>query len=131
MNIVLDTNIWISYFMAGNHVALVNIIFNNNLNVYTNDILIDELENVLNRPKIRRFLNVGINELIAFHIELCIFHQTKPLYNLSPDPNDNFLFDLAIQTKSKYVVTGDKMILAQKPTNFQFISKSNFEKLFK
>lgn len=131
MNLVLDTNIWISYFMAARHVALVNIIYNNDLNIYTNNILIAELENVLNRPKIKKYLNVPVNELINFHRELCIFHKTKPVWQNSPDPKDNFLFDLAIQTRSKYVVTGDKKILSQKPLKFQFISKTKFESIFR
>lgn len=131
MNLVLDTNIWISYFMSAKHVDLVNVIFNNNLNIYTNDTLIAELEDVLGRPKIKKYLKVKVHELINFHRELCIFRRTIPIYNLSPDPNDNFLFDLAIQTNSKYVVTGDKTILAQKPISFQFISKSKFEIMFK
>ncbi len=130
MNIVLDTNIWVSYFMAGKHFALANIIFSNNLNIYTNDTLITELKDVLNRPKINKYLKVPVNELISFHKELCIFHKTKQLYSLSPDPNDNFLFDLAIQTNSKYVVTGDKLILAQNSAHFDFITKSKFENMF-
>lgn len=130
MNIVLDTNIWVSYFMAGQHLSLVNIIYNNNLHVFTNSTLIAELQDVLNRPKIKKYLKVPISELINFHHELCILHKTKTEYLKSPDPKDNFLFDLAKQTRSKYVVTGDKTILAQKPAGFSFISKTKFEKLF-
>ncbi len=130
MNIVLDTNIWISYFMVAQHVALVNRIYNNNLNVYTNNILIAELENVLTRPKINKYLKIQIGELVNFHRELCIFHKTKSIYKNSPDFNDNFLFDLAIQTRSNYVVTGDKLLLTQKIVDFTFISKTKFEKMF-
>lgn len=131
MNIVLDTNIWVSYFMAVQHAALVNIIYNNNLNVYTDGTLISELEDVLNRPKIKKYIKIPVSELIEFHRDLCIFHKTKSVHFKSPDPKDNFLFDLASQTNSKYVVTGDKTILAQKSPRFKFISKSQFEVLFK
>lgn len=131
MNIVLDTNIWVSYFMAAKHVDLVKIIYNNNLNVYTNSTLIAELENVLNRPKIKKYLKTPVSELVTFHRELCIFHKTKAAYKNSPDPKDNFLFDLVTQTRSQYVVTGDKTMLAQKPAGFNFISKTKFENLLK
>jgi len=131
MNIVLDTNIWVSYFMAGQHVVLVNIIYKNDLNIFTNSTLIAELEDVLNRSKIKKYIKVPISELIDFHRDLCIFHKTKSIYLGSPDPKDNFLFDLATQTHSKYVVTGDKIILAQNPSAFKFITKIEFEKIFK
>jgi len=131
MNIVLDTNIWVSYFMAGQHVELVNVIYKNELNIFTNSTLIAELEDMLNRPKIKKYIKVPVSELIDFHRELCIFHKTKPIYFGSPDPKDNFLFDLATQTHSKYVVTGDKIILAQKSSTFKFITKLQFEILVK
>jgi len=117
--------------MAGQHVELVNVIYKNDLNIFTNSSLIAELEDVLNRPKIKKYIKVPVSELMDFHRELCIFHKTKPIYLGSPDPKDNFLFDLATQTHSKYVVTGDKIILAQKSSTFKFITKSQFELLFK
>lgn len=131
MNIVLDTNIWVSYFMAGEHVELVNFIYKNDLNIFTNKTFIAELEDVLNRPKIKKFIRIPVVELIDFHCDICILHKTLPIYQGSPDPKDNFLFDLAIQTNSIYVVTGDKIILAQKSSAFKFITKSEFEKLVK
>ena len=117
--------------MAGEHVELVNFIYKNDLNIFTNNTLIAELEDVLNRPKIKKYIKIPVNELIDFHRDLCIFHKTIPFYQGSPDPKDNFLFDLAIQTNSIYVVTGDKIILAQKSSAFKFITKSEFEMLFK
>jgi len=39
------------------------------------------------------------------------FCETKPLFHDCPDPKDNFLFDLAIQGKANYLVSGDKKVL--------------------
>ena len=130
MNIILGTNIWTSYFMADRHLELLDIKYRNNLTVYTNNPLIVELEDVLNRPKIKKYIEVPIDDLMEFHLRFCIFHKTKLLYRNSPDPKDNFLFDLAMQTRSKYVVTGDKKLLAINMTGYQFISKSKFESIF-
>lgn len=129
MNLVLDTNIWVSYFMAKKHVELVNIIYDYNLKIFTDDNLIKELTDVLNRPKIKKYINVEISELVDFHKELCFYNNTILKYNNSPDPNDNFLFDLAIQTNSEYVVTGDKKILEIQHPDFIFVSMSYFEKM--
>jgi predicted nucleic acid-binding protein len=89
------------------------------------------LEDVLNRAKIKKYIHIPVSELIDFHRGLCIFHKTKPIYIGSPDPKDNFLFDLATQTHSKYVVTGDKIMLKQKSPAFKFITKLQFERLVK
>ncbi len=117
--------------MAQKHVQLVNIIYKNDLQIFTDTNLISELKEVLNRPKIKKHLNIEVGELIDFHKELCYHHNTSPKYKESPDPKDNFLYDLATQTKSKYVVTGDKKILATNPIIFKFISKAKFEQIVK
>ena len=127
MNVVLDTNIWISYFMAKKHVELVNILYDYNLKIFTDATLVKELADVLNRPKIKKYINIEISELVDFHKDLCYYNDTKLKYSSSPDPNDNFLFDLAIQTNSEYVVTGDKKILEIQHPDFKFVSLSFFE----
>ena len=52
-----------------------------------------------------------MNKTIAFYINLTKFCETKPLFKDCPDPKDNFLFDLAIQGKANYLVSGDKKVL--------------------
>ncbi|MEJ7736628.1 MAG: hypothetical protein WKF97_04305 [Chitinophagaceae bacterium] len=43
--------------------------------------------------------------------EATIFTVTQPQFNDSPDPKDNFLFDLALQTGSEVIVTQEKALL--------------------
>jgi len=129
VNVVLDTNIWISYFMARKHVELVNIVYDYNLKIFTDATLVRELADVLNRPKIKKYINIEISELVNFHKDLCYYNDTILKYNNSPDPNDNFLFDLAIQTNSEYVVIGDKKILETQHPDFTFVSMSYFENI--
>ncbi|MFP4095273.1 MAG: putative toxin-antitoxin system toxin component, PIN family [Cyclobacteriaceae bacterium] len=51
--IVIDTNIWVSYFL-GDIDKLVRVIYEYNLEVFTTQQLIDEIEDVLQRPKLKK-----------------------------------------------------------------------------
>ena len=56
-------------------------------------------------------MTLPIQEYIAFHSSLTILIETEALYQSSPDPKDNFLFDLAFKTNCEALVTGDKKLL--------------------
>jgi uncharacterized protein len=82
--IILDTNIWISYYVKARFTDLVNLIIDNDLLVLSSYSLIEELEEVLNRKKIAQYLNLSISEYIDFHKDLVKVHKTKALYYDSP-----------------------------------------------
>ncbi len=44
--------------------------------------------------------------------EATIITVTLPTFTKSPDPKDNFLFDLALQTGSEVIVTQEKALLS-------------------
>lgn len=82
----------------------------NDLEVLTSETLIKELNEVLNRPKFAKYLNSPIHEYLQIHLQLCVLKDVEPFFVGSPDPKDNFLFDLAIQEHASYLVTGDKKL---------------------
>lgn len=51
---------------------------------------------------------------------------TRKQFIGSPDIDDDYLFDLAQQSKTKYLVTGDKKLLAFKTDFVQTISLAEF-----
>lgn len=54
MNVILDTNIWIS-FLFGKQLQTVAELFSNpNVHIYVSEELISELSSVLVRPKVRQ-----------------------------------------------------------------------------
>jgi len=129
--VIFDTNIWVSYFIKGKFDELVNLVIDDEMIVYSSKELIEELTEVLSRKKFSKYLSLPINEYIDFHKELVTIINTKPNYKDSPDPKDNFLFDLAIQSASKYIVTGDKILLAlSEVEKVRLISLSAFKQLF-
>ncbi|WP_028667669.1 putative toxin-antitoxin system toxin component, PIN family [Runella zeae] len=128
--VVLDTNIWISYFIKAKFSELVDLIIDNDLLVYSFDALIEELTEVLGRNKFSKYLTLPISDYIEFHQELVTIVKPKIKYTSSPDPKDNFLFDLTIQHKARYLVTGDRKLLALgKVENVEIMSLTAFKTL--
>ena len=110
-NFVLDTNIWISAIITNSKKSLINYIEENKLKIYICPEMIHEIEDVLSRKKFKKYLSYSVIEsvsLINFH---CKNIQITKRYNQAPDEDDNYLYDLCIETKS-LLVTGDKLLLS-------------------
>ena len=130
--IILDTNVWISYFTTQRAATLVEWVVNNSLAVYSSPFLIAELIEVLSRPKFTKYLTSTVDEYIDLHLGLVTVFPTTPIYMKSPDVKDNFLFDLALQANVPTIVTGDKKLLAvQDVKGVNFISLSAFKDTLK
>ena len=48
--------------------------------------------------------------LIAFIKKISFVYVEKATYRISPDPKDNYLFDLAIQTNCVFIISDDKIL---------------------
>ncbi len=44
--------------------------------------------------------------------ELSFYVSEIPVYRISPDPKDNYLFDLAIQNNCTFIITDDDQLLS-------------------
>jgi len=71
------------------------------------------------KRKVKRFIqNLSIN----------IDSQT---FNLqSPDPDDNYLYDIALSANAKLLVTGEKALLNWEDSPIETVSLSDFKNLF-
>ncbi|MEO7489677.1 MAG: putative toxin-antitoxin system toxin component, PIN family [Ferruginibacter sp.] len=111
--IVIDTNIWISYFISARADYLIKWVLNNDITIFSSDNLYAELYEVLQRPKFK------LPYPAADFVNLCrsVCQQVKPTaaFKEAPDPDDNFLFDLCLKSKAEYLVTADKKLLNYKP----------------
>jgi uncharacterized protein len=105
----IDTSVYFTYAFYGKLNRLFEVIEKRNLHVFIDNNLIAELErNFAKKIKIEKeVIALLINQLR----EITIFHNTELHFSTCPDPKDNFLFDLAIQTNSEVIVTQEKALL--------------------
>ena len=110
---VFDTNIWISYFLNENFSELIELRRKNYVLFLRSTPSLSELKEVITRKKFQS-KNFNVEKLLDFYNGITEFCETKPLFKDCPDPKDNFLFDLALQGKARYLVSGDKKVLETK-----------------
>ncbi|MEJ0104014.1 MAG: putative toxin-antitoxin system toxin component, PIN family [Bacteroidota bacterium] len=98
---VLDTNIWISYFITKRVWVLLEIIDEYELTVFSCDELIEELRTVLNYPHLKKF-KINTAEATRIIRETTVHYNiTYPIKRYVPnDENDDYLIALALQTSS-------------------------------
>ncbi len=67
---------------------------------------------VTQRPKLKKYFpEQKVAELIAFLLTVGEKYEPTVSNQLSRDPKDNFLLDLAEASEAAYLVTGDKDLL--------------------
>ena len=128
---IFDTNIWVSYMIAAKYDEL-EAMLTDNVRFLRSVPSLAELQEVLSRKKFQKY-KIDVDKTIAFYINLTEFCETKPLFNDCPDPKDNFLFDLAIQGKANYLVSGDKKVLETplKNKSFNLTTLTAFKEILK
>ena len=65
---------------------------------------------VLNRLGLRADLVHELLELLASGYNLVFIASTSPLQILKHDPDDNMLFECAVELEARVIVTGDKAV---------------------
>ena len=85
---------------------------NNEVFFYRSTELMSELKEVINRPKLAKYFSNGTEGYILFVEQIAELFLTKTVFDQCPDPKDNYLFDLAYQSRSDFLVSGDKKVLA-------------------
>lgn len=110
LRVTLDTNIIISALLfGGNSRKIVEKIVNREFRVYTSPRLISELKEVL--IKKFKFSNEKITNLEVQILSLfTVINPTKSI-TVARDPDDNRVLEVAIESGSKIIVTGDKDLL--------------------
>jgi putative PIN family toxin of toxin-antitoxin system len=107
---VVDTNIWVSHVIDGKFYDLAKIAVDYDVVYLPSLPLIVEIKEVLSRKKFAKY-NIDLDEFINLLLDISTFCHTEPTFKNCPDTKDNFLFDLAIQGKARYLVSGDKKVL--------------------
>jgi uncharacterized protein len=134
---VLDTNIWISYFITNSHHRIIDIIDLYEIDIFSCEELIQEFGKVLKYEHLRKY-KVNIPKAIRLLSEITTnFSLSYPIKNYIPDDaDDNYVIALALQTSSGFVTSGDRHIISQKENletryrKLKIIEKHEFEAMF-
>jgi len=127
--IVLDTNIFISGFLwEGNEARLIRKIENNEVMNFISQEILEEIENVIKRDKFTELLDkarIKPDEIIEKIIS--ISHMVVGLKMkgniVKSDPADDKFIECAINSRSKYIVSGDNHLLnLKKYGNIQILT---------
>ena len=111
MNVVIDTNIWISALISKDGISreIIRLAFQDKISPQISTTLFLEYEAVMKREKIQRLCSLNIEEqeeLFQAFMSTCkwneIFYLWRP--NLD-DENDDFLIELAMASNSKVIIT--------------------------
>lgn len=129
ISFVLDVNIWFSLFISGNYDWLVRAAEQNEFEIFSCADLENELHRVLHYPKSKKWIGNNAHEYIFIQKEISTKIEIKHSFKDCRDPNDNYIIDLFLQSKSNFLVTGDNDILSIPQFSSKAISFSVFKKI--
>jgi putative PIN family toxin of toxin-antitoxin system len=110
MRVVVDTNVLVSSFFGGPPRAVIECWKRGEITLCVSRDLIDEYVEVLNRLGLEASLIQELLGLFALGYNLVFTASTSPLRVLMRDPDDNMLFECAVELGAKVIVTGDKAV---------------------
>lgn len=110
--VVIDTNIWISFLIGKKLNSLKSLISNKNIQIIVSDELIEEIEDVTNRPKLKKYFpHKKVRDFISLLRIISSQHSIEVIEPICRDPKDDFLLALSKETKADFLVTGDDDLL--------------------
>ena len=140
--VVIDTNVYISYLINNKTFDLLSFFINHGITIYSSEEIWTEFFSVIKKKYIKERIPA------TFYKDKTIFfihtrRDSKTIYrdatevikiektfNRAADPDDNFLFDIAFQSKSYYLITEERVLLNMKHVGrIQIITFSAFKKL--
>ena len=127
--VVIDTNIWISFLIGKRLAGLHRHIDSRRIEVATCEAQLRELADVLNRPRIRKYIPAEqAEEFLDLLCEAALLVHPKPGPPLCRDPKDDYLLYAALAAEADYLVSGDNDLLSmERIGRTQIISFTDFE----
>ncbi len=130
IRVVIDTNIWLSMAIGSRVVSeqMSVIIEREDIEVFSSVELFDELTEILAKPKLKNYLTQERTQQLFDLIWLkTVLIKVQSNLQLCRDSKDDFIINLAFDSNSHYVITGDKDLLILNPINtLQILTLSNF-----
>jgi uncharacterized protein len=115
VKVIFDCNTWISFAMDGRLKRLADFLNDPNLEIYACPQLLDEFQDVSQRPKLQKYLKPHLVEKANRSIENVVLPFSEMARTpISRDPKDDYLIHFAIEYNLNFIVTGDKDLLVLK-----------------
>ena len=127
---VIDVNTYVTIFINQETDWLLRYVAQNKIEIFIDSHLIAELTRVLEYPKIKNILPLDSFVYVSFVRIISTHVVARPFRVECPDPMDNYLFDLALSTHAKLLVTGDKALLNWLDSPVETVSLPAFKKIF-
>ena len=133
MRIILDTNIWVSGLISksGAPAKIVNAVLVGTLIAVMSERTFAELEEVLGRPKFKRYFdraNIAPSDFLLQLRKITVFVKPRRTKNtVIRDPKDLIFVELArSRSAAAFIVTGDADFTERRYGNAKVISASEF-----
>jgi putative PIN family toxin of toxin-antitoxin system len=114
MKIVIDSNVFVSsFYYGGNPRLVVERVLNELDELFVSDDVLDEIEDVLNRPKFKGNKS-DIEKFMDSLKEVSILMNPSERIDLSRDKKDNKYIECAVAADADFIVSGDVHLLELK-----------------
>jgi putative PIN family toxin of toxin-antitoxin system len=129
INIIIDTNIWISFLIGKSLKGLHRYLHNERIKIVVCKEQIREIKEVVQRPKLSKYFpQKQVSEMFDLLDEVAILVAVASKITLCRDKKDDYLLSLAVDANADYLITGDKDLLAIKTIHqTSIINYSDFE----
>jgi hypothetical protein len=108
----LDTSATISALIGGWFSQVADAIASGRLQLVCSDELLIELDDVLSRPRIARFISpADAQSCHDLHSQAAVYVRSGAGPNICRDPSDDYLLALADASRADYLVTRDQDLL--------------------
>jgi putative PIN family toxin of toxin-antitoxin system len=133
IRIIIDTNLWISFLLTKQFDFLDSLLTKQKVKLVFSDDLLAEFLEVVKRPKLSKyFIDTDLEQLIELINQYAEFYTVNSNVEICRDEKDNFLLDLAIESKADYLITGDKdLLIIQKIENTEIVTIATYKNFFK
>jgi len=113
--VVLDTNLWISFLISKRLDFIDDLLYDGKVKLIFSKELIEEFLTVAKRPKFKKyFTDDKISDLLRLFDKYGKLIEVSSKTEDCRDFKDNFLLNLAIDSKADYLITGDSDLLVIK-----------------
>ncbi|MGH2624149.1 MAG: putative toxin-antitoxin system toxin component, PIN family [Sphingobacterium sp.] len=127
---VIDVNTLITIFITRKTDWLQTYVIQNALEIFIDNNLVEELARVLDYPKIKKWLPLNKRSYLTLVHSISTFVLAEGFDVQCPDPEDYYLYNLALYVNAKLLVSGEKALLEWQKSPVETISLSKFKELF-